>query len=362
MSFFMLDFPTLGTHARTRLAPSPTGALHLGNARTFLVNWVLARQNGWRVLLRIEDLDGPRIKPESAQQAIADLQWLGIDWDEGPIYQTSRRSLYAVAVERLLRDGLAYPCICTRKDIECAASAPHAEDGAAIYPGTCRGRFPSVAEAQAFAGRSPAIRFAVPDETVAWNDHFAGPQQYQVARQLGDFVVAKADGTPAYQLSVVVDDLDAGVTHVVRGDDLLDSTPRQILLYRALNAPQSIPSYFHLPLIKGPDGLRLAKRHGDSRLSHYRSLGVPAARVLGLLADWCNLSPSGSSSRKSQAASDSDNRALVTLFDHLLQPRLELESQCEFRSAKDLLGRFEMTTMSKHPIIHTKSAEAYLLK
>jgi len=311
----------------TRLAPSPTGALHLGNARTFLVNWLLARQNGWRILLRIEDLDGPRIKPESAQQAIDDLQWLGIDWDDGPIYQSNRRHLYAAAVQRLLDAGLAYPCVCTRKDVESAASAPHAEDGAAIYPGTCRGRFKSVVDAQAFAGRPPVIRFAVPDETIAWEDCFAGRQQYQVTRQLGDFVIAKADGTPAYQLSVVVDDLDAGMTHIVRGDDLLDSTPRQILLYQALQESGWIPSYYHLPLVMGPDGLRLAKRHGDSRLSHYRSRGVPASRVLGLLGRWCGIPDAG-----------------------------------EPISAAVMLDRFDVARMLLRQVVHSQDEEAYLSK
>jgi glutamyl-tRNA synthetase len=273
----------------TRLAPSPTGALHLGNARTFLINWLLARQNGWRILLRIEDLDGPRIKPESAQQAITDLKWLGIDWDEGPIYQSSRLTSYSAAIDQLLKSGLAYPCICTRKEVELAASAPHSEDGAAVYPGTCRGRFQSVADAAAFAGRPPAIRFRVPDETIAWTDQFAGPQKFQVAKQLGDFVIAKADGTPAYQLAVVVDDLAASVTHIVRGDDLLDSTPRQILLYRALGRSTEIPAYYHLPLVVGTDGRRLAKRHGDTRVGFYRESGLPASALLTLLAQWCGV-------------------------------------------------------------------------
>jgi glutamyl-tRNA synthetase len=273
----------------TRLAPSPTGALHLGNARTFLVTWLLARQQGWKILLRIEDLDGPRIKPESAQQAITDLQWLGIDWDLGPIYQSSQISNFKPTIDQLVHAGLAYPCICTRKEVEIAASAPHAEDGSAIYPGTCRDRFKSVAQATAFSGKAPAIRFRVSDETIKWNDVFAGPQQCNVATQLGDFVIAKADGTPAYQLAVVVDDLAAGVTHVVRGDDLLDSTPRQILLYRALKKSGEIPIYYHLPLVVGTDGRRLAKRHGDTRLSFFRESGVPAGEVLKLLAHWCSI-------------------------------------------------------------------------
>src|SRR5947209_6418205 len=136
----------------TRLAPSPTGALHLGNARTFLINWLLARQLGWRIVLRIEDLDGPRIKRGAADQLLVDLKWLGLDWDEGPIYQSTHRDVYADAIERLLQSGNAYPCICTRSEVESAASAPHAEDGAAVYPGTCRGRFATVEEATTITG------------------------------------------------------------------------------------------------------------------------------------------------------------------------------------------------------------------
>src|SRR5580704_10908315 len=190
----------------TRLAPSPTGALHLGNARTFLVNWIMARQNGWRILLRIEDLDGPRIKRDSVTELMEDLSWLGLDYDGPPTYQSSRGREYVTAIEKLLRDGFAYPCVCTRKEVETAASAPHAEDGSTVYPGTCRGRFATMAEAQAFSGRAPAIRFRVPDQIVKWNDLVAGEQRYDVAGQLGDFVIAKADGTAAYQLAVVVDD------------------------------------------------------------------------------------------------------------------------------------------------------------
>ena len=272
----------------TRLAPSPTGALHLGNARTFLINWMLARQNGWKIILRIEDIDGPRIKAGADRQAIDDLQWLGMDWDEGPIYQLPRLALYQRAVEQLLELKLAYPCVCSRKEVELAASAPHAEDGAAVYPGTCRGRFASIQEAKDASGKDPAIRFIVPDETVDFVDLFAGAVTTQT-KQLGDFVIAKADGTPAYQLAVVVDDAAMGVTHVVRGDDLIDSTPRQILLYRALGMPEEIPTYLHLPLVVGEDGLRLAKRHGDTRLSHYRQRGISPQRVLGLMARWCGI-------------------------------------------------------------------------
>jgi glutamyl-tRNA synthetase len=272
----------------TRLAPSPTGALHLGNARTFLINWLLARQQGWKIILRIEDLDGPRIKRGADQLAIEDLRWLGIDWDEGPVYQGLRVLEYADAARRLFVEGKAYACICTRKEVDLAASAPHAEDGATVYPGTCRGRFRRIDEARRAAGRDPAIRFNVGSEGVAFTDTFCGPQQFEMA-SLGDFVIQKADRTAAYQLAVVVDDADMGVTEIVRGDDLIDSTPRQILLYRALGREDRIPTYCHLPLVIGPDGRRLAKRHGDTRLATYRDDGVPASRVLALLATWCGI-------------------------------------------------------------------------
>ncbi len=274
----------------TRLAPSPTGALHVGNARTFLATWLLARSRGWRVLLRIEDLDGPRVKAGAGQAAVDDLRWLGLDWDDGPDLQSNRAAAHAAAVARLLADGHAYPCVCTRREVDAAASAPHAEDGASVYPGTCRGRFATVADATTAAGRPAAIRFRVPRGPVGWTDDLAGPQHYpDVAARLGDFVIAKADGTAAYQLAVVVDDAAAGVTHVVRGDDLLDSTPRQILLYRALGLADAVPAYAHLPLIVGPDGRRLAKRHGDSRLASYRDRGASPGRVRQLLARWCGL-------------------------------------------------------------------------
>jgi glutamyl-tRNA synthetase len=273
----------------TRLAPSPTGALHLGNARTFLVNWLLARQNNWRVILRIEDIDGPRVKKGADREAIDDLQWLGIDWDEGPIYQSQRLDCYRAALKKLLASKHAYYCTCTRKEVDAAASAPHAEDGAVVYPGTCRDRYATADEARRDAGgREPAVRFDTRGQEVDFLDYFGEAHvRFDVEHQLGDFVIAKGDGTPAYQLAVVVDDADMGVTDVVRGHDLLDSTPRQALVYRALGLADRIPAPWHLPLVIGPDGRRLAKRHGDTRLATYRKQGVPAGRVLALLARWC---------------------------------------------------------------------------
>jgi glutamyl-tRNA synthetase len=265
----------------------------LGNARTFLVNWLVARQRGWKVLLRIEDIDGPRIKRGADRGLIEDLEWLGVDWDEGPIYQSARLGIYREAIDRLIAAGKAYPCVCSRKEVEAAASAPHAEDGAAVYPGTCRERFGSMEEAERAAGRPACVRFEVPDGVVEFEDQIAGVKRFEVRRELGDFVIAKADGTPAYQLAVVVDDAERGVDRVVRGDDLLDSTPRQMLVYRALGMGERIPRYWHLPLVVGEDGRRLAKRHGDTRLATYRERGVEAERVVALLARWCGMTGVG---------------------------------------------------------------------
>jgi glutamyl-tRNA synthetase len=277
-------------------------------------------------VLRIEDLDGPRVKAGLDRQLIDDLEFLGLDWDEGPVYQTTRTALYQSAIDDLVKKKRAYACICTRREVDLAASAPHAEDGSAIYPGTCRGRFASMEEARAVSGRSPAIRFAAPDETVVFEDGFAGQQKLNVARQLGDFVIAKSDGVAAYQLAVVVDDVEGGITHVVRGDDLLESTFRQILLYRALGREDRLPRYVHLPLVVGADGRRLAKRHGDTRLATYREKGVPRGRFIELLARWCGMDVAGRG------------------VDH---PR-------------QLLEGFNLRTIPQSPIVFTSEDDAWL--
>jgi glutamyl-tRNA synthetase len=262
----------------TRLAPSPTGALHLGNAQTFLINWALARQCGWSITLRIEDLDTPRIKAGADLQAIEDLQWLGIDWDTGPTYQCADMRPYESALERLNELDLIYPCACSRRDIAEAASAPHPQSELR-YPGTCR---PSTG-LQVQTHEPAAQRLIVPDEAIAFDDALRGPQRINPQQQVGDFVVRSKAGLPAYQLAVVVDDAAAGVTDVVRGDDLMDSAARQILIYRVLGLGP-VPRYWHTPLVRGEDGRRLAKRHGDTRLATYRAAGVAAERVIGLAA------------------------------------------------------------------------------
>ncbi|MCA8952177.1 MAG: tRNA glutamyl-Q(34) synthetase GluQRS [Planctomycetes bacterium] len=276
-----------------RLAPSPTGALHLGNARTFLLAWLSVRSRGGTLLLRIEDIDGPRVKPAAAAQLLDDLGWLGLDWDGEPVTQSARLGLYAEAAERLLARGLAYPCVCTRREVEEASSAPHEGGGGPeadgpVYPGTCRGRFRDLADARAATGREPALRFRVDVDAVPFEDGFAGPQ---AGRIVGDFVIRKRDSGPAYQLAVVVDDAAQAVNEVLRADDLLPSTPRQLLLYRALGLDE--PTFVHVPLVVGGDGLRLAKRHGDTSVRRFREQGVGPARLVGHLAFLCGLRPRG---------------------------------------------------------------------
>ena len=278
-----------------RLAPSPTGAQHVGNARTYLLAWLSIRSRGGRLILRIEDIDSPRVKAEAAQQAIDDLRWLGLDWDEGPeiggphapYVQTERIDLYHEALSRLQRDERVYPCTCTRSDIEAAASAPHIEHEGMIYPGICAGR--SASDALTLGDQPFAWRFRTTDRALEFGDRVAGRQQANVRRDLGDFVVGKMDGSAAYQLAVVCDDHAMGVTEVLRGDDLLPSTFRQLELYSAFG--WSPPTFAHTPLVIGTDGRRLAKRHGDTRLATLRKQGVTAEELIGLLAWSSGLRP-----------------------------------------------------------------------
>ena len=266
-----------------RLAPSPTGAQHVGNARTYLIAWLSARSRGGRVVLRIEDIDSPRVKPGAAEQTLHDLRWLGLDWDGEPLVQTRRLPIYETALRQLQQDERAYPCTCTRADVEFAAGAPHAEHEGPIYPGTCARR---TARDAAALGRTPhAWRFRLPEFTPSFTDVYRGPTEIDLHRNGGDFVVWKAGDTPAYQLAVVVDDAAQGVTEVIRGDDLLVSTPRQLLLYQSLGL--RAPCFGHVPLVVGPDGRRLAKRHGDTRLFALRSAGIQPERLLGLLGWSC---------------------------------------------------------------------------
>ena len=278
----------------TRLAPSPTGALHLGNARTFLINWAIARQSGQRIVLRIEDLDGPRVKKGADESAIRTLEWLGLDWDEGPYYQRNDLEPYQQALDKLRAKGLVYPCSCSRKDIEAAQSAPNAGDHELRYPGTCRPadgvqfHEKGVNYELADTPVENAWRLRVPNSNISFHDDFQGQIQVNVQQNVGDFVVATKMGLPAYQLAVVVDDARQGINCIVRGDDLIDSAARQLWLYQMLEL-QPPAHYIHLPLVVGEDGRRLAKRHGDTRIDFYRKSKVTPERIIGLLAYWSGI-------------------------------------------------------------------------
>jgi glutamyl-tRNA synthetase len=290
---------------RGRFAPSPTGELHIGNARTALLAWLDARAAGGAFLMRIEDLDRARVQPGAEAQQLDDLRWLGLDWDEGPdrggpsgpYRQSERTARYDAAIERLLASGRAFLCACSRADVARAASAPHDEPADAAgpgteeprYPGTCRDADPEAVAARAAAqGRAPAVRFAGRGERIDFVDELHGP----VAADPGgvdDFVLRRADGTAAYQLAVVVDDAAMEVTRVVRGDDLLRSTPRQLALYRALGLTP--PSFAHVPLVLTPGGERLAKRTRPASLAALRAHGVPAEALVAGLAGSAGIAP-----------------------------------------------------------------------
>ena len=278
-----------------RLAPSPTGALHIGNVRTFMVAWLRARSQGGKVVFRMEDLDHPRDKPGAAAAAVEDLRWLGFDWDE-EFVQSERRDVYRDALSFLRERGLAYPCVCSRRDVESAQSAPHSGEQL-YYPGTCRGRFATWSDAQSRLSppRTPCWRFKVSENSaIAFDDAFAGHFEQDVSAVLGDFPLARDEDGAGYTLACVVDDLLMGITEVVRGDDLLPATPAQVLVARALESwlaqrgmPTLPPAYCHVPLVVGPDGRRLAKRHGDTRISTLRTAGAAPEGILGFLAASC---------------------------------------------------------------------------
>ncbi len=257
-----------------RLAPSPTGALHLGNVRTFMIAWLRARQQGGKVIMRMEDLDHPRDKPGAAAQAIEDLAWLGFDWDE-EFVQSERKDIYRVALEKLKAKDMVYACTCSRKDVEAAQSAPHAGEQL-FYPGICREKHLEWTPKACWRFKTPA------NSHVVVEDVFAGKYEQTVDEKLGDFPLARDQFGAGYTLAAVVDDAWMGVTEVVRGDDLLPATPAQILLQRALDLPT--PQYCHVPLLVGPDGRRLAKRHGDTRIANYRAQGLSPETILGSLA------------------------------------------------------------------------------
>ena len=279
-----------------RFAPSPSGRIHLGNILCCLLAWLSVRQKDGRVLLRIEDLDTARCPRRYSQQMLQDLHWLGLDWDEGPevsgsqepYYQSERTAVYETALKRLEERGLVYPCFCTRAELH-AASAPHREDGQVLYAGTCRGlAAEQIAEKRKH--RAPALRLRVPEETWGFTDGHMGFYQENLARDCGDFLLRRSDGMFAYQLAVVVDDAAMGVTEVVRGAALLDSTPRQLYLYNLLGL--RAPEFIHFPLLLTADGRRLSKRNADAGLDDLRPR-FSAEEILGRLAFLAGFNPGG---------------------------------------------------------------------
>ena len=269
-----------------RFAPSPSGRMHLGNAWSSLLAWLSVRSQGGKMVLRLEDLDTARCKPEFCAGVEEDLRWLGLDWDEGGLLggalyrQSQRTEAYHAALEQLEKQQLLYECFCTRGQLH-AASAPHRSDGDIIYPGTCR-NLTSEERKERSKTRKPAVRLLVPGEEIGFVDRLQGAYSENLAKDCGDFILRRSDGVYAYQLAVVVDDAAMGVTEVVRGQDLLSSTPRQIYLQRLLGYPT--PDYCHVPLLCAPDGRRLSKREADLTLAAMRAEGVMPEVIVGRLA------------------------------------------------------------------------------
>ena len=280
-----------------RFAPSPSGRIHLGNILCCLLAWLSARQKGGKIVLRMEDLDTARCPRHYARQMIEDLQWLGLSWDQGPLtggpdmsyFQSQRTDFYQAALEKLEALNLVYPCFCTRAELH-AASAPHPEDGLTIYAGTCR-NLTFDERAERAKRRSPALRLRVPAQTWSFIDGHMGPCRQRLERDCGDFLLRRSDGIFAYQLAVVVDDAAMGITEVVRGADLLSSTPRQLFLYHLLELTP--PKFYHLPLLLAPDGRRLSKRNADVGLDSLQTR-ITAEELLGKLAQLSGFHPSGS--------------------------------------------------------------------
>lgn len=276
-----------------RFAPSPSGRMHLGNLWSALLAWLAARSQGGHMVLRLEDLDPDRCTQERCDQVMRDLEWLGLDWDNEPVYQSRRTEAYRSAFARLEETGLVYPCYCTRAE-RLAASAPHRSDGIPVYDGRCR-RLPPEELARLAQSRRPAWRVRVPEEARSFHDLLQGDVSQNLSLDCGDFILRRSDGVYAYQLAVVVDDGAMGVTQVVRGSDLLDSAPRQLWLQEQLDLPH--PEYGHVPLLLAPDGRRLAKRDRDQELGTLQSrwsareLVGRLALLAGLIPEYAPVSP-----------------------------------------------------------------------
>ena len=263
-----------------RFAPTPSGRMHLGNVFSALMAWASVRSQNGSFILRVEDLDIRAHNPQYTSLLLDDLQWLGLTWDRGPFFQSKRTKLYQDALLKLKQQELLYPCFCSRADLH-AAQAPHASDGTYVYAGTCRNLSQSERK-ELSSHKIPATRIHVPNKIYAFEDKVYGSTSQNLAESCGDFIVQRADGVFAYQLAVVVDDADMGITEVVRGSDLLSSTPRQLYLQDVLGL--SHLTYAHLPLLVAPDGRRLSKRNHDLDLGVLRSQGKTPEEILGFLA------------------------------------------------------------------------------
>lgn len=267
-----------------RFAPSPSGRMHMGNLWSCLLAWLSARSVGGRMVLRLEDLDPDRCRPEYCDQVMRDLEWLGLDWDGEPMYQSRRTQFYAEAFHQLEERGMVYPCFCTRAQ-RLAASAPHRSDGAEVYDGRCR-QLTQQEQEELWKSRRPAWRIHINKGTISFSDLLQGEYGEELSTACGDFIIRRSDGVYAYQLAVVVDDGAMGVTQVVRGNDLLSSTPRQLWLQEQLSLPH--PQYGHLPLLLAPGGRRLAKRDRDLELGQLQER-YTAPQLVGLLAHAAHL-------------------------------------------------------------------------
>ncbi|WP_420447863.1 glutamate--tRNA ligase [Candidatus Palauibacter sp.] len=266
---------------RVRFAPSPTGFLHVGGARTALFNWLFARREGGTFLLRVEDTDRARSRPEHTQAILDGLAWLGLDVDEGPVFQADGVERHRRDALRLLGQGAAYRCFCTAAELAARREEAKRAGAGYGYDGRCGRLDAAAADARAAAGEPFALRVRVPGEAIGWEDMIHGPMSFP-AGSIDDFIVLRSDGTPVYNLAVVSDDAEAAITHVIRGDDHLSNTPKQILLYRAFGRP--LPRFGHVPLILGPDGKRLSKRHGALSVLAYRDEGYLPEGMVNFLA------------------------------------------------------------------------------
>jgi glutamyl-tRNA synthetase len=269
------------TSPRVRFAPSPTGYLHVGGARTALFNWLFARHTGGTLVLRIEDTDRERSTEAHTRVILDGLSWLGITWDEGPLFQGEYAARHQADAERLLAEGKAYRCFCTRDELDAQRAAAESAGAAFRYDRRCLRLPPSEIQARVGAGAPSTIRFLLRDEEIAWDDAVHGRISFQ-GRDLDDFVILRSDNTAIYNLAVVSDDIAMDITHVIRGDDHISNTPKQIALYRALGHP--LPVFAHVPMILGADGKKLSKRHGATAVGDYQEQGILPAAMRNFLA------------------------------------------------------------------------------